>query len=61
MGVKVIPDTDIGSDIDDAVALAWLLANPDCELLGVTTVVAHWNALFAGLIYLRITRSTRCS
>ncbi len=36
--IKVILDTDIGSDIDDAVALAYLLANPDCELLGITTV-----------------------
>ncbi len=31
-------DTDIGSDIDDAVALAYLLRQPRCELLGVTTV-----------------------
>lgn len=35
--VKVIFDTDIGSDIDDAVALAYLLSQPRCELLGVTT------------------------
>jgi inosine-uridine nucleoside N-ribohydrolase len=35
---KVILDTDIGSDIDDAVALAYLLAQPLCELLGITTV-----------------------
>ncbi len=30
--------TDIGSDIDDAVALNYLLHQPRCELLGVTTV-----------------------
>lgn len=36
--MKVIYDTDIGSDIDDAIALAYLLAHPQCELLGVTTV-----------------------
>ncbi|MBI1281768.1 MAG: nucleoside hydrolase [Anaerolineaceae bacterium] len=36
--MKVVFDTDIGSDIDDAVALAYLLAHPDCELLGITTV-----------------------
>jgi purine nucleosidase len=36
--VKVIYDTDIGSDIDDAIALAYLLAHPECELLGITTV-----------------------
>ena len=41
MSVKVLLDTDIGSDIDDAVALAWLLANPDCELLGITTVTGE--------------------
>ena len=35
---KVLFDTDIGSDIDDAVALAWLLANDDCDLVGITTV-----------------------
>jgi purine nucleosidase len=36
--VKLILDTDIGSDIDDAVCLAYLLAQPRCELLGITTV-----------------------
>jgi purine nucleosidase len=38
MSLKVLLDTDIGSDIDDAVALAYLLAQPECELLGITTV-----------------------
>jgi len=38
MSLKVLLDTDIGSDIDDAVALAYLLAQPQCELLGITTV-----------------------
>jgi len=38
MAIKVLLDTDIGSDIDDAVALAYLLAQPQCELLGITTV-----------------------
>jgi purine nucleosidase len=36
--MKIILDTDIGSDIDDAVALAYLLKQPQCELLGITTV-----------------------
>lgn len=36
--MKVLLDTDIGSDIDDAVCLAYLLAHPECELLGITTV-----------------------
>ncbi len=35
---KIWFDTDIGTDIDDAVALAYLLSNPDCELLGISTV-----------------------
>jgi inosine-uridine nucleoside N-ribohydrolase len=38
MKEKVLLDTDIGSDIDDAVCLAYLLAQPRCELLGITTV-----------------------
>ena len=39
--IKVLFDTDIGSDIDDAVALAYLLSQPRCELLGVTTVTGE--------------------
>ena len=35
---KVLFDTDIGTDIDDALALAYLLCQPECDLLGVTTV-----------------------
>jgi purine nucleosidase len=35
---KVLLDTDIGTDVDDAVALAYLLSQPNCELLGITTV-----------------------
>jgi purine nucleosidase len=38
MTKKILLDTDIGSDIDDAVCLAYLLAQPQCELLGITTV-----------------------
>jgi len=43
MSIKVILDTDIGSDIDDAVCLAYLLAQPRCELLGITTVTGEVN------------------
>jgi purine nucleosidase len=42
--LKLLLDTDIGSDIDDAVCLAYLLANPDCELLGITTVTGQAEA-----------------
>lgn len=36
--IPILLDTDIGSDIDDAVALAYLLKKPQCELLGISTV-----------------------
>jgi purine nucleosidase len=35
---RVVLDTDIGSDVDDALALGMLLGSPEVELLGVTTV-----------------------
>ena len=38
---KVLLDTDIGTDVDDAVALAYLLCHPRCELLGITTVTGE--------------------
>jgi purine nucleosidase len=38
---KILLDTDIGTDVDDAVALAYLLCHPDCELLGITTVTGE--------------------
>lgn len=38
---KVLLDTDIGSDIDDAACLAYLLAQPECQLLGITTVTGQ--------------------
>ncbi|MCS7060281.1 MAG: nucleoside hydrolase [Anaerolineae bacterium] len=41
MAIKLLLDTDIGSDIDDAVCLAYLLAQPKCDLLGITTVTGE--------------------
>jgi len=41
MKQAIILDTDIGSDIDDALALAYLLRHPDCELVGITTVTGE--------------------
>ena len=38
MKEKVILDATIGSDIDDSVCLAYLLANPACDLPGISTV-----------------------
>ncbi|MCS6860881.1 MAG: nucleoside hydrolase [Abditibacteriales bacterium] len=39
--VPLLFDTDIGSDIDDAVCLAYLLRQKRCVLLGVTTVTGN--------------------
>lgn len=39
--IKVILDTDIGDDIDDAYALAALATVPECQLLGVTTTYGN--------------------
>jgi len=36
--IPIILDTDIGTDIDDAFALALIIKSPEFELLGVTTV-----------------------
>src|SRR5437868_6839058 len=45
--IPVLLDTDIGDDIDDALALALVLSSPELELRGVTTVAgdAHTRAL----------------
>jgi inosine-uridine nucleoside N-ribohydrolase len=37
MKIPVIFDTDIGTNVDDALALALILASPELELLGLTT------------------------
>lgn len=39
--ISVLFDTDIGTDIDDALALAYLLNQPRCELVGITTVTGE--------------------
>jgi purine nucleosidase len=36
--IPIILDTDIGTDVDDAFALALVLASPELDLRGVTTV-----------------------
>jgi len=38
MKEKILYDTDIGSDIDDSLCLAYLLNQKQCDLLGITTV-----------------------
>jgi len=49
---SILLDTDIGSDIDDALALAYLLRHPACELVGITTVTGepHMRAALADAI-----------
>lgn len=42
--VKIILDTDIGDDIDDAFALAFALKHKDIDLIGVTTVFKNAEA-----------------
>src|SRR5574341_1196269 len=52
MRTKILLDTDIGTDIDDAVCLAYLLANTQSELLGITTVTgeAEKRAMMASVL-----------
>ncbi|HNW59156.1 MAG TPA: nucleoside hydrolase [bacterium] len=52
MKEKVLLDTDIGMDVDDAVCLAYLLAHPQCDLLGITTVTgeAEKRAMLASVL-----------
>ena len=38
---KRVLNPDIGSDIDDALCLAYLLRQPACELVGITTVTGQ--------------------
>jgi inosine-uridine nucleoside N-ribohydrolase len=42
--IPIILDTDIGTDIDDAFALALIVNSPELELLGVTTVSGDTQA-----------------
>lgn len=41
MRTHVILDTDIGSDVDDALALALAIASPTSELIAITTVAGN--------------------
>ena len=52
--MKILLDTDIGCDIDDCLALAYLLGRRDVELLGITTVTGapHLRACLAHAVCL---------
>ncbi|SFT27730.1 nucleoside hydrolase [Paenibacillus sp. BC26] len=41
---KIIIDTDIGDDIDDALAIAFALESPELEVIGITTVFKNVTA-----------------
>ncbi len=44
MATKIILDTDIGDDVDDALCLGLILGCPEVDLRGVTTVFANVDA-----------------
>ena len=54
----IILDTDIGTDVDDAMALALAVATPALELVGVTTV--HADAPLRAKIARRILQLAGC-
>ena len=51
---KIILDTDLGTDIDDSFAIAYLLAQKECELVGITTVSGGIDIDTRGIIILAI-------
>lgn len=50
-------DTDIGSDVDDALALALLLGSPEIQLTGISTV--YGDTLLRARLASRIARTAR--
>ena len=43
---KILVDTDLGGDVDDAIALSLALNSPEIDIVGITTVysAAEWRA-----------------
>jgi len=54
---KVIIDTDIGDDIDDAFAIALALKSPELEILGISTTFGDTEAR-AKIVYERLINFT---
>lgn len=54
----LIIDTDIGDDIDDALALVFALHSPEVHVLGVTTVFG--NTAARAKIAVRLLRTAGC-
>lgn len=50
--MKILVDTDIGSDIDDALCLSYLFNRPDAEIVGISTVTGepHRRACLASAV-----------
>ncbi|MEK7413985.1 MAG: nucleoside hydrolase [Planctomycetota bacterium] len=44
MPTKIILDTDVGDDIDDAIAIGLISRSPELELVGITTVYGNTEA-----------------
>lgn len=44
MTTKIILDTDVGDDIDDAIAIGLISRSPELELVGITTVYGNTTA-----------------
>ena len=57
--IKVILDSDLGSDVDDAFALALLLASPEFEILGIT--LGHGQTQERGRLACRLLYETGIS
>ena len=47
--IPLILDTDIGTDVDDCLALAVLLGSPEIDLLGITTVYGDCSTSPGGM------------
>jgi inosine-uridine nucleoside N-ribohydrolase len=60
MPVKVIIDTDIGDDIDDALAIAFAMMRTELEVLAITTVYGptHRRALLTAKLAGMVARAT---
>lgn len=52
--MRTILDTDIGTDVDDCLALAFILSSPEIDLIGVTCV--YGNVLLRARIALKLLR-----
>lgn len=57
-GIPILVDTDIGGDIDDALALGMVLGSPELDLRAVTTV--YGDTVRRALLAARVLRTFGC-